>query len=40
MHNLNNIVISCIGGLLILTKMDGNTLASPVNVDTIKKYYA
>ena len=28
------------GGALILTKMDGNELPSPINSDAVKKYYA
>ena len=28
------------GGALILTKMDGNDLRSPINSDAVKKYYA
>ena len=27
-------------GALILTKMDGNELPSPINSDAVKKYYA
>ena len=29
-----------IGGALILSKMDGNYLPSPINSDAVKKYYA
>ena len=29
-----------LGGVLILSEMDGNDLSSPINSDVMKKYYA